>query len=112
MLIVSAKERNNKRYQEEKTILLLTYLSSSPIREYFYLKIIGFYLCLHDMFNKVNELNMMIQNRNEKKKKHISFVFSHVWTCLICSSSTRFGTFLCHMNTLNEIDERERRKKN
>ncbi len=80
MLIVSAKERNNKRYQEEKTILLLTYLSSSPIREYFYLKIIGFYLCLHDMFNKVNELNMMIQNRNEKKTTYhlYSLMSGHV----------------------------------
>jgi hypothetical protein len=53
----------------------------------------------------------MIENRNEKHiiAFCISLSPSHVWTCLICSSSTRFGTFVCHLSTSNEIDEREKK---
>lgn len=55
-------------------------------------------LCWYDLFNKVDEF----QSDDRKQKENIAFVFSSVWTCLICSSSTRLGTLDCHLNTLNE----------
>lgn len=50
-------------------------------------------------------------DRKQKRKNNILlpfFILSHVWTCLICSSSTEFGIFLCHLNAFNRIDEREK----
>ena len=38
----------------------------------------------------------------------IAYAFSHVWTCLICSSSSRFGTFFCYSSASNQIEQRMR----